>query len=133
MFFRKKKSGGYTYLQLVENRWEEGRSKQRVIATLGRGDRLEESGQLAKLLESGANLCESVCLLSAHARGELTTGRARRIGPALVFDRLWQETGIQQVLERLLRRRKYDFPVERAVFATVLQRLFVSGSDRSIQ
>lgn len=130
MFFRKKSSGGYTYLQLVENRWEAGRSRQRVIATLGRWDQLEQSGQLAKLLESGANLCESVCLLSAHARGELPSAQTRRIGPALVFDRLWQETGIQRVLTRLLRRRKYDFPVERAVFATVLQRLLVSGSDR---
>jgi transposase len=130
MFFRKKKSSGYTYLQLVENRWEDGRSRQRVIATLGRWDKLEESGQLAKLLASGANLCESVCLLSTHARGELPLVGARRIGPALVFERLWQETRIKQVLLRLLGQRKYTFPVERAVFFTVLQRLFVSGSDR---
>ena len=35
MFFRQKKSGNRVYLQIVENRWEQGKSKQRVIATLG--------------------------------------------------------------------------------------------------
>jgi len=50
MFFRQKKSGKRVYLQIVENRWEQGRSKQRVIATLGRLDRLAESGQLDALL-----------------------------------------------------------------------------------
>ena len=45
MLFRQKKSGDRVYLQVVENRWVQGRSKQRVIATLGRLDRLQESGQ----------------------------------------------------------------------------------------
>jgi len=133
MFFRKKKSGDYVYLQLVENHWEEGRSKQQVIATLGRHDKLEESGQLAKLLASGANLCESVCILTAHGRGELPTVDARRIGPGLVFERLWTETGIRKVLERLLEKRRFEFAVERAIFSTVLHRLFASGSDRSAE
>jgi hypothetical protein len=46
MFFRQKKSGERVYLQIVENRWEQGQSQQRVIATLGRLDQLRESGQL---------------------------------------------------------------------------------------
>ena len=50
MLFRQKMSGNRVYLQIVENRWEQGRSKQRVIATLGRLDRLTESGQLDTLL-----------------------------------------------------------------------------------
>ena len=50
MFFRQKKSGDRTYLQIVENRWEDGGSKQRVICTLGRLDELEASGQLERLL-----------------------------------------------------------------------------------
>ena len=44
MFFRRKKSGDRVYLQVVENRWENGRSKQGVIATLGRLGRLQEKG-----------------------------------------------------------------------------------------
>src|SRR5579872_4651861 len=66
MFFRTKTSGPRTYLQIVENRWENGRSRQRVVATLGRLDQLQQTGQLDALLASGARLAQSVLLLSAH-------------------------------------------------------------------
>jgi transposase len=131
MFFRTKTSGPRTYLQVVENRWEGGRSRQRVVATLGRLDQLQESGQLDALLVSGARLARSVLLLSEHAQGRLPTISIRRIGPALVFQRLWQLTGCQHVIEQLLKGRRFEFPVERAVFLTVLHRLFDPGSDRA--
>ena len=70
MFFRQKMSGNRVYLQIVENRWEQGRSKQRVIATLGRLDRLTESGQLDTLLQSGAKFSESILVLTAHREGK---------------------------------------------------------------
>ena len=54
MFFRQKRSGKRVYLQIVENHWDQGRSKQRVIATVGRLDELQKSGQLEGLLQSGA-------------------------------------------------------------------------------
>ncbi|HEX9724130.1 MAG TPA: IS1634 family transposase [Vicinamibacteria bacterium] len=133
MFFRTKRNGERTYVQLVENRREEGRTKQRVLLTLGRQEELERSGQLAALLRSGGRLCESVCVLDAHAKGQAPRVQTRRIGPGLVFERLWRETGIRAVLEQLLGRRKFEFPVERTIFATVLHRLFESGSDRSGQ
>ncbi len=133
MFFRTKTSGPRSYLQVVENRWEDGRSRQRVIATLGRLDHLQESGQLDALLASGARLSQSVLLLSAHAQGHVPTITTRRIGPALVFQRLWQQTGCQQVIERLLGGRRFEFDVERAIFLTVLHRLFAPGSDRAAE
>ena len=131
MFFRTKTSGPRSYLQIVENRWEDGRPRQRVIATLGRLDRLQQSGQLDALLVSGARLAQSVLLLSAHAKGQLPTITTRCIGPALIFERLWRETGCQRVIEQLLDGRRFEFDVERAVFLTVLHRLFAPGSDRA--
>jgi hypothetical protein len=131
MFFRTKTSGPRTYLQIVENRWESGRPRQRVIATLGRLDQLQQTGQLDVLLASGARLAQSVLLLSAHAKGQLPTITTRRIGPALIFQRLWQQTGCHRVIERLLDGRHFEFNVERAIFLTVLHRLFNSGSDRA--
>ncbi len=131
MFFRTKTSGPRSYLQVVENRWEGGRPRQRVIATLGRLDHLQQSGQFDALLASGARLAQSVLLLSAHAKGQLPTITARRIGPALIFERLWSETGCQHVVERLLEGRRFECDVERAVFLTVLHRLFAPGSDRA--
>ncbi len=131
MFFRTKTSGPRTYLQIVENRWEDGRPRQRVIATLGRLDQLQQSGQLDALLASGARLAQSVLLLSAHAKGQLPTITTRRIGPALIIQRLWHQTGCQRVIEQLLDGRRFEFDVERAVFLTVLHRLFAPGSDRA--
>ena len=131
MFFRTKTSGPRSYLQIVENRWEDGRPRQRVIATLGRLDQLQQSGQLDARLVSGARSAQSVLLLSAHAQGQLPTITTRRIGPALIFERLWRETGCQRVIEQLLDGRRFEFDVERAVFLTVLHRRFAPGSDRA--
>lgn len=130
MFFRRKKSGNNEYLQIVENRWQAGGSKQRVVATLGRMDELEASGQLDRLLASGAKFAESILVLNAHDKGELPSVGMRRIGPVLVFERLWEESGLKSVIDKLLRGRKFEFPVERAIFLTVLRRLFGGGSDR---
>ena len=131
MFFRTKTSGTRSYLQIVENRWVDGRPKQRVIATLGRLDQLQQTGQLDALLVSGARLAQSVLLLSAHAKGQVPVITTRRIGPALIFERLWRETGCQRVIAQLLEGRRYEFDVERAVFLTVLHRLINPGSDRA--
>jgi hypothetical protein len=131
MFFRTKTSGPRTYLQVVENRWENGRSRQHVLATLGRLDQLQQSGQLEALLLSGARLSESVLVLTEHVLGKLPAYTSRRIGPALVFQRLWEQTGCQHVIQQLLKTRRYEFPVERAIFLTVLHRLFDPGSDRA--
>ena len=131
MFFRQKRSGDHVYLQIVENRWEKGGSKQRVIATVGRLDQLQESGQLDGLLQSGAKFAESVMVLTAHRQGKALAIHTSRIGPALVFGRLWEELHIPQVIERLLAGRRFALPLERILFLTVLHRLFDSGSDRS--
>ena len=131
LFFRTKTSGSRTYLQVVENRWEDGRSRQRVVATLGRLDQLQQSGQLDALLLSGARLAESVLVLTDHAQGRLPAYTSRRIGPGLVFHRLWQQTGCQHVIRQLLKGRRHEFPLERAIFLTVLHRLFDPGSDRA--
>lgn len=57
----------------------------------------------------------------------------RRIGPPLLFERLWRDTGCRAVVEALLTERQFMFPVERAVFLTVLHRLMASGLDRACE
>lgn len=131
MFFRTKKSRSHTYLQLVENHWEDGRSRQRVLATLGRLDLLQQSGQIEALLASGARFATKALLLTAHRQGRCPVVRTQRLGAVLVFERLWRDSGCQAVLAELLGDRLFSFAVERAVFLTVLHRLVVSGSDRA--
>ena len=133
MFFRVKKSGPRAYLQIVENRWRDGRSQQTVIATLGRLDELQASGQIDGLLHSGARFCQKVLILSEHRQQQLPVIQTRHWGAALVFEKLWQETGCQTVIRDLLRGRNFEFAVERAVFMTVLHRLLDPGSDRAAE
>jgi Transposase DDE domain len=131
VFFRTKKSGPRTYLQLVENHWRDGRPQQTVLATLGRLDELQQRGAVEGLLRSGARFADKLLVLTAHQRGELTAVRTLRLGAVLIFERLWREIGCAAVLEQLLGQRRFEFAVERAVFLTVLHRLLAPGSDRA--
>jgi len=130
MFVRVKTKGPYRYLQLVENRREGRRTRQRVLCTLGRVEELTAKGATDALARSLARFTQRVQLIEGHRSGQLEAGASRQLGPDLVFGRLWQTTGIQGVLEELLAERHFTFPVERAVYLTVLHRLFESGSDR---
>ena len=133
MFIRTQTTAGRTYLLLVENERVEGRIKQRVLLRLGRLDQLQASGQLDSLLVSLGRFSDKLAVLDAHTRGDSVTTRTRSIGAALIFERLWAECGIGAVLRDMLSDRRFEFPLERAVFMTVLHRLFVSGSDRAAE
>jgi len=128
MFARVKKSGKYQYLQIVENRKEKGKVKQRVIATVGRMDQLHAKGRVETLIRSLSRFSEqTLMILSGNSD---MAADAKKIGPVLIFERLWRETGIKAAIARVLAGRKFEFDVERAIFLTVLHRLMVSGSDR---
>jgi transposase len=128
MFARTKKSGKYEYLQIVENHREGEKVNQRVIATLGRLDKMQAKGEVETLIRSLARFSEQA-LLILSGRSELSA-ESIKIGPALIFERLWKELGIQKVLQGLLSERFFFFEVERAIFLSVLHRLMASGSDR---
>lgn len=129
MFARIKKSGKYEYLQIVENRREAGKVAQRVIATLGRMDQLNGRGGVEPLVRSLAKYSEKV-LLVLSGKSDVSA-QSKKIGPALIFERIWKDLGVKKVIKSLLSDRKFEFDVERAIFLTILNRLFVSGSDRS--
>ena len=107
--------------------------RQQVFGTLGRLDELKASGRLEALIRSGLRHCEDFAVIDAHAAGETQAVTVLRIGPDLVFGRLWKESGMQEVIQSLLQARRYEFDVERAVYLTVLHRLFASGSDRAAE
>jgi len=133
MFVRDKRIGPYTYVYLVENVREGGRTKQRIIANLGRKEMVVARGDLDRLARSVARLAQRSMVLSLGQGEAPPHAVCRRIGPALLFERLWQEAGCRAVLTALAGQRQFAFAAERAVFLTVLHRLFVSGSDRAAE
>ena len=133
MFVRAKKSGAYQYLQLVHNERVDGKVRQRVLATLGRLDVLQQSGQIDALIASCGRFAQHTAVLDAHRHGQTQAVATMKIGPGLVFERLWKELGLPEILRALLAGRQFEFAVERAVFLTVLHRLFDPGSDRAAE
>ena len=131
MFVRTKKTGANEYLQIVQNYREGYKTKQRLIGTLGRVDEVGGSKDIDTLISK----------LSKYSKDALMviTGQSKidansiSIGPALVFERIWNELGMPGIIHKMTEDRKFSFDVERAVFLTVLHRLFASGSDRSCE
>ena len=133
MFIREKRIGAYSYVYLVETVREDGTTKQRIIQNLGRKEVVEARGDLDRLARSAARFAQRSMVLSALDDGSAPGLNCQRIGAPLLFDRLWRETGCRAVIEELLRGRRFEFSVERAIFLTVLHRLVVAGSDRACE
>jgi len=129
MFARIKKSGPYQYLQIVKSRREGKKIIQQVMTTIGRMDRPQAKGEVEALVRSLARFSEKALLILSGKSDP--SAIVRKIGPALIFERLWEELSIKQVIKQILGHRKFEFDVARAIFLTVLHRLMVSGSDRS--
>jgi transposase len=133
VFIRTQSNGSRTYLLIVDNERVDGKVTQRVLFRLGRLDQLLANGQLDSLIQSLGRFSEKLAVLGAHVRGDSIATRSARIGPALIFERLWQACSIDKVLTSLLKGRRFEFCVERAIFLTVLHRLFAPGSDRAAE
>lgn len=131
MFFRVKKVRNYEYLQIVESYRENGKMRQRVMITLGSYQHWKDSGKLDSLLASGARLSEKLALISEHQAGKSKPVSCKSIGPDLIFGRIWSELGIGGVIRECVQGRRFSFDIERAVYRTVMHRIFESGSDRA--
>jgi hypothetical protein len=76
-----------------------GRTKQRIIANLGRREVVVARGDLDRLARSVARMAQRSMVLSLVEGEAPPNAVCRRIGPALLFERLWQEVGCRAVLE----------------------------------
>ena len=131
MFVRLKRVRSYRYLQLVESVREEDKPRQRVLATLGRVEQLQGDGSIDALVRSLSKFSPNALALIAGESNPDT--HALKIGPVLIFQRLWQRLKLDQILKELLRERHFGFDVERAIFLSVLHRICCGGSDRGLR
>lgn len=134
MFFREKKTKYASYLQLVESKRVDGKPRQKVVMTLGK---IDETGQALKALDSillsGAKFSQTLAVLADHRLAEVPHCKRKIDGPNKIFQKLWKSTGIQASLHHLLRDRKFEFDVERAIYIAVLHRIMKPGSDLSCE
>src|SRR4030042_1920774 len=116
MFVRAKRSvqagRTYEYLQICQAFRQDGKPRQKVIATLGRLGNLVSSGDLDAVIGGLARFSENVRVVEeAHKRG-LHALCAKPWAAPLVFSRLWRSQGLSEILRRLAGARAFGFGVE---------------------
>lgn len=124
MYVRVSKSGNRSYLQIVEGyRDDVGRVKQKVIANLGRLDKMGEK-DLSVLIHG---------LQRAIGRPETLPeppkfDTSKAFGDVWVLHHLWHELGLSDALRRALRSSRRQFDAEALVRAMVFNRLIDPAS-----
>ena len=119
MFIKLTRSGGHSYLQLVESfRNDEGKPRQRTVATLGR---LDETGGGVDSLLNGLLRVKGLPASTA-APPQVAFESALALGDVWALDQLWKELGFD-ALHRVFRKARYTTPVEHAIRVMVFNRL----------
>ena len=134
MFTRITRSGGREYLQLVESyRNDAGAPRQRVIATLGRLDKLhaEALDPLIRGLQravGSAAAPASDCSSSPSSLPPVAFERALAFGDVFALNALWIDLGLGDAVRHALRSSRRSFDAEALVRAMVFNRLCAPDS-----
>jgi hypothetical protein len=87
----------------------------------------------AGLVKSPARFSETLRVLTVAKVPKISTRKAKQWGPALVFEKLWRSQGLPRVIERFATGRRFQFDVQKSVFALALQGLCQPGSDPQVE
>ncbi len=136
---RKNKDGSVVrYIQLAHNVWDPqaGYPKAKVLYNFGREEDVDREA-LVRLVKSITRFLgpEAALRTQAELNGSapLTFISSRPMGGAWVLNELWNQLGINLVLARLLARRKFQAPIERAIFAMVANRALNPASKLKVE
>ena len=123
---RVKRADGRTdeYIRLVESSWNEGSPRHRVICNLGRKDLLAPHLDALVRLVKGETKREVGC-------GEASAAGAWDWGVMLVARHLWEELGLQSMLDRVEKDRAGGEFADRAL-ALVANRLCEPTSEHGM-
>jgi hypothetical protein len=127
---RQKRADGsvLTHLQLAENLWdpERKRAQVKIIYNCGRADDDETTERLRRLARSILRRCAPEEIVADNPTWQLV--QAWSFGDLYVLEQLWRRVGVGEVIREVLAERKFDFDVERALFAMVANRALAPSS-----
>jgi len=127
---RQKRTDGstITHLQLAESTWDPARkrSQVRILYNCGRADDPAVAQRLHRLARSILRRVSPEEIVAENPSWKLVD--AWPYGDLYTLEALWNRVGIAEVLAEQVGRRKFDFPVERAVFAMVANRACAPSS-----
>jgi len=123
--FQNKDGTKRTYLQIVKNVWENGKSHQKVVCTLGRLKDLRK-GPVDSLLKSLSRFSERLEVI--EIRKDISTKEDKEYGAPLVFRKLFKLVGLDKILDIYLVSHSHTFNVKEAIFAMILNRILSPAS-----
>ncbi len=117
-----------THLQLAESVWnpDKGRSETRIVYNCGRAEAPEVTERLRRLARSILRRAAPEDIVAEHPGWQVVN--AWPYGEVYVLEALWARLGIAEVIEEVVGGRRFDFSVERALFAMVANRACAPAS-----
>lgn len=122
-----KNSSGQTYYHLVESYWEEGKSKQRTLLSLGRA----EEGRLDNLITAISRHKEVLGILDLAKA--ISVEETFIYGPLLILEKMFSRFGVDSVLEDVAKNHpRLGFDLRQVIFTEVACRFIRPGSKLKI-
>ena len=128
MFIKEtKNSAGQTYYHLVESYWDDGKSRQRTLMSLGRAgeDRMDD-------VIAAIGKYKDIFTVLTLAKN-IDIADTFILGPLLVLKRMFEQSGIDRVLTKIAGEHpKLGFDFKKLVFTMVASRFVRPGSKLKI-
>ena len=117
-----------SHLQIAENVWDpvKKRSRVRIIHNCGRNDDPKATERLRRLARSILKRCSPEELVADDP--SLRVVDTWPYGDVYVLEHLWRRVGLPELISELLDNRKFEFSIERALFAMVANRACAPSS-----
>ncbi len=117
----------YQYYQVVQNRREKSKVRQRVVASLGTE---KQTGQIAKLL---ARFASDDNLALVDLNKDITPVWSKEYGLPFIYEQIFNDCGLKNIISNLNdKHKKLEFDLEKTVFNLILNRLIEPASEHRI-
>ena len=127
---KQKRTDGSTlsHFQIAENVWDphKKRSRVQILYNCGRGDDPKVAERLRRLARSIIKRCSPEEIVSEDPSWKVLD--AWPYGDVYVIEQLWRRLGLPELIGELLDKRKFEFSVERALFAMIANRACAPSS-----
>jgi transposase len=127
---RQKRANGseISHLQFAESTWDpvKKRSQVKIVYNFGRAEDPQIVERLRRLANSILKRCAPEEIVAQNPSWQLVD--AWPYGDIYALESLWRQLGIADVINEIVGQRKFDFPVERALFGMVANRACAGNS-----
>lgn len=126
--FKNKDGSNREYLFIVESYKVKGKSKQRVIANLGRLDKVFSSDRIDSLIASVSKYAKKQQLIDACK--DISPLSSKTYGEIKIFRRIWQLLKLDKLFSKYFSETQKGVNLTEALFALVCNRLIAPSSKR---